>query len=132
MSRLLKTIVAASMVAGFTLSASAESRVSIVWHCHYKEGKGPQDLLAINGKWLKLARTKVKGGDLNSYLENAVFGKIGHFVFVDSYPSLSAYEDVRKWMMSSDEGKAIEAEFNAASECKKNEVYDSWETMPAK
>lgn len=104
--------------------ADGHVRYVVTWDCTVREGKSIDDVKAVNSKWVAMMNAKIEGGDVRSYILTPVVGELGGFTYVDSFPSLEAWQAVRAFM-ASDEGKALEAEFETVSECSSNGLHES-------
>jgi hypothetical protein len=91
------------------------------------EGKTPADVQAMNARWVKFVNSKVKGGDIRSYVLTPVVGDLGQFMFVDSYPSIESWS-AQVAAMATPDGMALEAEFNAVSKCAESSLSSSTES----
>lgn len=117
-------VVGVLMMGAGAAFADGHVRYVATWDCTVKDGKSIDDVKAVNSKWVAMVNAKVEGGDIRSYTLTPVVGELGGFMFVDSFPSLEAWQAVRG-VMASDEGKALEAEFDAVSECSQNSLHES-------
>ena len=123
MKKLFRGVIAVGALCIGT-SALADSRIDEVWDCTIVEGKTMEDVRAANADWLKLVNGKIKGGKVTSSTVVAVVGDVTGFLFVDSFPDLSAYAEV-KALMSTDQGQAVEAALGEVSICTSNRLYES-------
>jgi hypothetical protein len=64
----------------------------------------------------------VKGGGITSAIGTAVVGDNEVFIFVDTYPSLSAWAAAQE-LLDSDAADAIDGLFDDLSECSKNSLW---------
>lgn len=110
-----------------TCAAANADRIEEVWICKVNDGKSMDDVNAANSKWVKFVNANVKGGDIASSVVTPVVGDIatGTFIYVDSFPSLESWAASRPALEMNDEGKAIDAELNAAATCSENQLYSS-------
>ncbi len=131
----MKTRIAAALVFALALGvcaayADGHQRTVVIWKCKYAEGKTKEDVQAVNAKWLKLANAATEEGEVRSYVLTTVVGDTTGFKFVDAFPSESAWVAMRG-AMKSEEGKAIDKEFEAVCTCSHNALYESEQTMAA-
>lgn len=106
--------------------AYGEDRIVAVWDCELKEGKTAEDAQAVNGKWVALAN-RAAGGDVRSFIATAIVGDSRGFRYFDSFPSLDAWVAVQK-VMRTDEGQAVEAQFEGVASCVSSSLYNAEES----
>jgi hypothetical protein len=132
----VKTRIAAALVLALGLGvcaayADGHERTVAMWKCTYAEGKTKEDVQAVNAKWLKMANAATDEGEVRSYVLTTIVGDTTGFMFIDSFPSETAWVAMRG-AMKSDEGKAIDKEFDAVCTCSHNALYESEQTMATK
>lgn len=110
-----------------SIAAHAETRTLQLWTCTLNAGKTPADVQAMNVTWLKFVNSKVKGGDVRSFVLTPVVGKLGRFMFIDSYPNVEAWA-AQVTALATPEGVALEAQFNAVSTCTSSSLSSSIES----
>ena len=110
------------IILGFSITTFADTRIEQVWSCSVKDGKSIDDVKALNHKWVKYTNKAVKGGDIQSYVATAIVGKLGKFIFVDSFPSMESWIG-KEAAMKLDEGKKIDAAFGELADCQSNSLY---------
>lgn len=112
---------------GIRVASGADPRVDEVWTCKVNAGKSMDDVRAANSKWVKYINAHVKGGDISSSVVTPIVGKVeqGTFLYVDSFPNLESWTAAKPALDKTDEGKAIDAELNAAAACSENRLYSS-------
>lgn len=127
----MRTLVYGAFVAAIVLCLSSNASADGVaesWSCKLVEGKSISDVQAVNSKWLAWINSHVKGGGIKSSVGTAVVGDTESFIFVDSYPGLSAWAAAKE-ALSSDEGRAVEAQFNDVANCSQNRLWRIQDTM---
>jgi len=129
----VKTRIAAALVFALVLGvcaayADGHERTVVMWKCKYAEGKTKEDVQAVNAKWLKIASAASDEGEVQSYVLTTVVGDTTGFMFVDTFPSASAWVAMRG-AMKSEEGKALDKEFEAVCTCSHSALYESEQTM---
>jgi hypothetical protein len=132
----VKTRIAAALVLALAVGACAayadgHERTVAMWKCKYAEGKTKEDVQAVNAKWLKIANAATDEGEVESYVLTTIVGDTTGFMFVDVFPSDSAWVAMRG-AMKTEEGKALDKEFEAVSTCSHNALYESEKTMATK
>lgn len=110
------------IVLGFSINAYADTRIEQVWSCTLNDGKSMDDVKALNNKWVKYVNKAVKGGDIQSYVATAIVGKMGVFIFIDSFPNLGAWT-AKEAAMDADEGKKLNEAFDEIADCQSNSLY---------
>ena len=118
--RMVLTVAAMSLCLG----AQAESTFVEVWQCTLNEGKTPEDALAANRAWLEFVNANVDGGGVTSSSVVPVVGEFGNFLYVDRFPSLAAWAQV-KAALDTEEGQPINAAFNDVVTCTSNTLMES-------
>jgi hypothetical protein len=81
---------------GICVAASAaDTTVSEVWTCSINDGKTMDDVRAANSNWLKFMNANVEGGGISSNIVTSVVGNAerGHFMYVDSFPTLESWAE---------------------------------------
>ncbi len=110
----------------FSGLASADTYVE-AYTCKTEEGKTVKDVQAANGKWLAWVNSK-SDVEVTSDIGTAIVGDNQIFLFVDTYPSLSAWAKVQE-MLDSEEAEELEKLFEGISECSENRL---WKMEPTK
>lgn len=124
---LKKTLLAAATSVFLLLSVAVHAEpVSVVYSCTLKEGSTKEDAMAINARWLKWARATGGSDEIMSSYVSALVGKLGSFMWVDTYP------DIATWGKVIDADSDFDDEFNEISTCSENRMYRGEETIPAK
>ena len=119
-----------AVLGALPVHADSHERMVVVWTCELAEGKTAEDVQATNSKWVKLVNAGLEEGEIRSYVLTTVVGDLQTFLYVDSFPSGEAWLATRT-TMESDEGKALEAEFDALGDCSSNSLYASEQSLPA-
>ena len=109
---------------GLALADNHESSVVEMWKCKLKDGQKMEDVEANNKKWLALTRKTTGNDEVNSYILTTIVGSQGMFQFADIYPDMATWS-AAKSAEESEEGQAIEAAFDALSDCTDNRLYKS-------
>lgn len=121
----MKKIVAVT-VTSLLLSVSGiavADPVSMVWTCTLNDGVSAEQSQASGKKWVALVR-KLSGNDeITSSWVSAVVGETGHFMWVDTYPSLEVWAVVQTAWANSDEAAALDEEFEANETCSQSRLY---------
>ena len=120
----LLSVTALAAAMALSTTASAESHIEEVWDCTLRDGKTMDQVNSINASWMKHANKKVKGGGISSRTVTPLVGDMGSFIFVDSFPNLDSWADLKE-AMKSDEGQKIEAAFEEVTNCTSNRLYTS-------
>lgn len=119
----LRLLTAAALLSA-SLAAHADTRVIQVWSCTLKDGKTLEDLHAIHGKWVAWANEQSYGGNINARVATPIVSEhIGMVLIIDSYPSLEAWAADTTAFFGSEEGQAMEAEYDAVAACTTNTLY---------
>ena len=105
----LITAVLAVFAVGVSGIASADNFAN-VYTCKLKDGVEMDAVQAANSRWLKFVNSKVEGGGITSSIGTAVVGDNEVFIFVDSYPSLSAWAAAAE-LLDSDAADEIDGLF---------------------
>jgi len=118
-----RTMTALLAVAGLGVSglASADSFAN-VYTCKVKDDVEMEAVQAANSKWLKFVNAKVEGGGITSSVGTAVVGNFETFIFVDTYPSLSAWAATQE-LLDSDAGEEVDGLFEDLTDCSKNSLW---------
>jgi hypothetical protein len=118
-----KLLTASLAVIGLGVSglATADSFAN-VYTCKLKDDVEMEAVQEANGKWLKFVNSKVKGGGITSSVGTAVVGNFETFIFVDTYPSLSAWAATQE-LLDSDAGDEIDGLFEDLTDCSKNSLW---------
>ncbi len=126
MKSFLTTALLAVFVIGLSGATNPDDRYAEFWECKLKEGKTIEAVHAANSKWVTFMNANVEGGDIRSYVLTPQVGerKPGHFMFVDSFPSLEAWAAGEK-AIETEAGKVIQAEINELITCWKNTLHKS-------
>jgi hypothetical protein len=118
------TVAVVSLFLGVSGIAAADS-VSMVWTCTLNEGVTAEQSQTAGKKWVSLVR-KLSGNDeITSSWVTAVVGETGHFMWVDTYPSLEVWAAVQTAWSNSDEAAALEDVFEANETCSGSRLYRS-------
>ena len=117
------TMTALLAVLGLGISglATADSFAN-VYTCKLKDGVELDAVQEANSKWLKFVNSKVKGGGITSAIGTAVVGDNEVFIFVDTYPSLSAWAATQE-LLDSDAGDEVDGLFEDLTDCSKNSLW---------
>lgn len=123
-----KLLTASLAVIGLGVSglASADSFAN-VYTCKLKDDVEMEAVQEANARWLKFVNSKVKGGGITSQVGTAVVGNFETFIFVDTYPSLSAWAATQE-LLDSDAGDEIDGLFEDLTDCSKNSLWKFEET----
>jgi len=106
---------------GISGLASADSFAN-VYTCKMKDDVELEAVQAANSKWLKFVNAKVAGGGITSAIGTAVVGNFETFIFVDTYPSLSAWAATQE-LLDSDAGDEVDGLFEDLTDCSKNSLW---------
>jgi hypothetical protein len=118
------TVTVASLLLGVSGIAAADP-VTMVWTCTLNDGVTAEQSQAVGKKWVTLVRKKTGNDEITSSWVTAVVGEMGHFMWVDTYPSLEVWAAVQTAWANSEEAAAIEEELEANETCSKNRLYRS-------
>jgi len=118
-----KTMTALLAMAGLGVSgiAVADSFAN-VYTCKLKDDVEMEAVQEANSKWLKFVNANIDGGGITSSVGTAVVGNFESFIFVDTYPSLSAWAATQE-LLDSDAGDEIDGLFEDLSDCSKNSLW---------
>ncbi|NCF60171.1 MAG: hypothetical protein GWP64_09965 [Gammaproteobacteria bacterium] len=119
--RKLMTAVLAVFAIGVSGIASADNFAN-VYTCKLKDDVEMEAVQAANSKWLKFVNSKVEGGGITSSIGTAVVGDNEVFIFVDTYPSLSAWAAAAE-LLDSDAADEIDGLFEDLNDCSKNSLW---------
>jgi hypothetical protein len=106
------------------LADNHDTAIVEMWKCSLKDGKTMEEVQAVNKRWLAMTRKVAGTEDINSYSLETVVGDLTIFGFADAYPDMATYAKV-KAAEDSEEGEAIDAEFDALMDCSDNRLYKS-------
>ena len=106
------------------LADNHDTAIVEMWKCSLKDGKTMEEVQAVNKRWLAMTRKVAGTEDINSYSLETVVGDLTIFGFADAYPDMATYAKV-KAAEDSEEGQAIDAEFDALMDCSDNRLYKS-------
>jgi hypothetical protein len=123
MKRIITAIVA-SLLLGVSGIAAADP-VTMVWTCTLNDGVTAEQSQAAGKKWVALVRKMTGNDEITSSWVTAVVGEMGHFMWVDTYPSLEVWAAVQTAWANAEEAAAIEEELEANETCSKNRLYRS-------
>ena len=118
------TVTVASLLLGVSGIAAADP-VTMVWTCTLNDGVTAEQSQATGKKWVKLVRKMTGNDEITSSWVTAVVGEVGHFMWVDTYPSLEVWAAVQTAWANSEEAAALEEELEANETCSKNRLYRS-------
>ena len=120
MRKQLTTLLA---IAGLGVSGLATADTfANVYTCKVKDDVEMEAVQEANSKWLKFVNAKVAGGGITSSVGTAVVGNFETFIFVDTYPSLSAWAATQE-LLDSDAGDEIDGLFEDLTDCSKNSLW---------
>ena len=118
-----KLLTASLAVIGLGVSGIATADTfANVYTCKLKDDVKMEAVQEANSKWLKFVNSKVKGGGITSKVGTAVVGNFETFIFVDTYPSLSAWAATQE-LLDSDAGDEIDGLFEDLTDCSKNSLW---------
>ena len=118
------TVVVASLLLAFSGFAAADP-VRMVWTCTLNDGVTAEQSQAAGKKWVALVRKLTGNDEISSSWVTAVVGEVGHFMWVDTYPSLEVWAAVQTAWANSEEAAALEDELEANETCSKSRLYRS-------
>ena len=118
------TVVVASLLLAFSGFAAADP-VRMVWTCTLNDGVTAEQSQAAGKKWVALVRKLTGNDEISSSWVTAVVGEVGHFMWVDTYPSLEVWAAVQTAWANSEEAAALEEELEANETCSKSRLYRS-------
>ena len=116
-------ITVAGAILGIGLTAYAEEQIDEVWQCKLNDGKTLEEVQTNNSIWVKAMHDNVSD-DISSMVVTSVVGDTGHFLFVDSFPDLATWAAAKAWL-ETEEGQALDAQFQALANCESNRLYRS-------
>ena len=118
-----RTITALLAVAGLGVSGlAAADSYSNVYTCKLKDDVEMEAVHEANSKWLKFVNANVEGGGITSSIGTAVVGNFETFIFVDTYPSLTAWAAAQE-LLDSDAADEIDGLFEDLNDCSKNSLW---------
>jgi hypothetical protein len=107
-----------------SFSASADTRVEQVWSCTLNADSTLEDLNAVHGKWLAWANSQSYGGDIQGFVVSPIVSSnLESVLIIDSYPDFATFVADGEAYASSEEGQAINDEYEAVSTCTSNALY---------
>ena len=109
---------------GWALADNHDTSIVEMWKCSLKDGKTMEEVQAVNKRWLAMTRKVAGTEEINSYSLETVVGDLTIFGFADAYPDMATYAKV-KAAEDTEEGEAIDAEFDALMDCSDNRLYKS-------
>ena len=118
------TITLASLLLGVSGVATAEP-VTMVWTCTLNDGVTEEQSQATGKKWVALVRELTGNDEITSSWVTAVVGKMGHFMWVDTYPSVEVWAAVQSAWDESEEAAELEEELEANETCSESRLYRS-------
>ena len=118
------TVVVASLLLALSGFAAADP-VRMVWTCTLNDGVTAEQSQAAGKKWVALVRKLTGNDEISSSWVTAVVGEVGHFMWVDTYPSLEVWAAVQTAWANSKEAAALEEELEANETCSKSRLYRS-------
>ena len=118
------TVTVASLLLGVSGIVAADP-VTMVWTCTLNDDVTEERSQAAGKKWVALVRKMTGNNEITSSWVTAVVGETGHFMWVDTYPSLEVWAAVQTAWADSEEAAALEKEFEANETCSKNRLYRS-------
>ena len=118
------TVVVASLLLALSGFAAADP-VRMVWTCTLNDGVTAEQSQAAGKKWVALVRKLTGNDEISSSWVTAVVGEVGHFMWVDTYPSLEVWAAVQTAWANSEEAAALEEELEANETCSKSRLYRS-------
>ena len=106
-----------------SLSFAAEPRVDMVWTCTLNEGRTFEELNAVHGKWIAWANKQSYGGDIQGAVAQSIVASEFVVILIDSYPDMATFAADSEAYGISEEGQALNAEYDAVSTCTSNALY---------
>jgi len=106
-----------------SLSVSADTRVNQVWTCTLNEGHAIEDLNAVHGKWIAWANKQSYGGDIEGAVAQSAVSSAFVVIIIDSYPDMATLAADWEAYGNTEEGQALEAEYDEVSTCTSNALY---------
>jgi len=116
------TVTFASLLLGVSGLAAADP-VTMVWTCTLNDGVTEEQSQATGKKRVALVREMTGNDEITSSWVTAVVGETGHFMWVDTYPSLEVWAAVQSAWANSEEADALEEELEANETCSKSRLY---------
>jgi hypothetical protein len=126
----LTVICLTALSLGLSGIAAADS-VSLVVECKLKEGKTREEAQALNGKWLKWARSVAGTDEITSAYAVQQVGDFGSFSWVDTYPDLIAWAKVAEADLEEDDPE-LDAAFDDLADCSSSRLWRVDPTAAAK
>ncbi len=112
-----------------SFSVSADTRVNQVWSCTLNEDKTLEDLNAVHGKWLAWANKQSYGGDIQGYIVSPIVSAdLSMVLIIDSYPDFATYSADVAAYTGSEDGQALDAEYNSVATCTSNALQTATES----
>ena len=105
------------------LSFAAEPRVDMVWTCTLNEGRTFEELNDVLGKWIAWANKQSYGGDIQGAVAQSMVASEFVVVIIDSYPDITTLAADWEAYTGSEEGQALDAEYDEVSTCTSNALY---------
>lgn len=106
-----------------SFSINADTRINQVWTCTLNEGHTVEDLNAVHGKWIAWANKQPHGGDIQGSVAQSMVASAFVVVIIDSYPDLATLAADWDAYGNTEEGQALEAEYDEVSTCTSNALY---------
>ena len=106
-----------------SLSFAAEPRVDQVWTCTLNEGRTIEELNAVHGKWIAWANKQSYGGDIQGAVAQSMVASEFVVILIDSYPDMATFAADSEAYGNSEEGQALNAEYDEVSTCTSNALY---------
>jgi len=119
----MKRIIAVALLLLGMSGIAAADPVTMVWTCTLNDGVSAEQSQAAGKKWVALARKMTGNDEITSSWVTAVVGETGHFMWVDTYPSLEVWAVVQTAWAKSEEATAIDKELEANESCSKSRLY---------
>ena len=116
------TVTVASLLLGISAIAAAKP-VTMVWTCTLNDGVTAEQSQATGKKWVALVRKMTGNDEITSSWVTAVVGETGHFMWVDTYPSLEVWAAVQTAWDNSEEADALGEELEANESCSGSRLY---------
>ena len=106
-----------------SLSFAAEPRVDMVWTCTLNEGHTFEELNAVHGKWIEWANKQSYGGDIQGAVAQSIIASEFVVILIDSYPDMATFASDLEAYDNSEEGQALNVEYDEVSTCASNALY---------
>lgn len=105
--------------------ANGQSGYREIFSCTLNDGKTMDEVKANNARWVVFMNENVAGGGIGSSVLTSIVGNasVGHFIFLDFFPSLESWAAAKQAVEGNAEGEAIMAELLGISDCSENRVY---------